>query len=206
MTKNKVVTIGREFGSGGHEIGNLLATKLDIPLYDNNLVRMVAEKLDIREETARAVDETTLNSFLKGFVLSSLEYTSSIKKNESSQPLSEQVYELQCEIIRKLAGRGPCVFVGRCADYVLKDQAECINVFICADMEDRIKRIAGRYDLSERKAEDKIKKVDRERRNYYESHTGLFWGDIDSHQMLLNVSRLGIEKTVDMLEAVYRLP
>lgn len=204
--KNKVVTIGREFGSGGHEIGNLLATRLDIPLYDNNLVRMVAEKLDIREETARAVDETTLNSFLKGFVLSSLEYTSSIKKNESSQPLSEQVYELQCEIIRKLAGRGPCVFVGRCADYVLKDQAECINVFICADMEDRIKRIAGRYDLSERKAEDKIKKIDRERRNYYESHTGLFWGDIDSHQMLLNVSRLGIEKTVDMLEAVYRLP
>ncbi len=205
MMKNKVVTIGREFGSGGHEIGNLLATRLDIPLYDNNLVRMAAEKLDIREETARAVDETTLNSFLKGFVMSSLEYTSSIKKNETSQPLSEQVYELQCEIIRKLAGQGPCVFVGRCADYVLKDQADCINVFICADIEDRIKRIAERYDLSERKAEDKIKKVDRERRNYYESHTGLFWGDIDSHQMLLNVSRLGIENTVDMLEAVYKL-
>lgn len=205
MKKNKVITIGREFGSGGHEIGNLLATRLDIPLYDNNLVRMVAEKLDIREETARAVDETTLNSFLKGFVRSSIEYTSSIKKNEPNQPLSEQVYELQCEIIRKLAGRGPCVFVGRCADYVLKDEAECVNIFICADIEDRIKRIAERYDLSERKAEDKIKKIDRERRSYYESHTGLFWGDIDSHQMILNASRLGIENTVDILEAVYKL-
>lgn len=205
MTKNKVITIGREFGSGGHEIGNLLATRLDIPLYDNNLVRMVAEKLDIRAETAQAVDETTLNSFLRGFVLSPLEYSSSVKKEEYAKPLSEQVYELQSEIIRKLADRGPGVFVGRCADYVLKDQAECLNIFICADMEDRIARIVQRYDLSERKAADKIKKVDRERKYYYESRTGLFWGDVDSHDMLFNVSRLGIERTVDIIETIYRM-
>lgn len=205
MKKNKVVTIGREFGSGGHEIGNLLATRLDIPLYDNNLVRMVAQKLDIRDETAQAVDETTLNSFLSGFVMSRVEYSASIKNEEYAKPLNEQVYQLQSEIIRKLAVQGPCVFVGRCADYVLKDVAECINVFICADMEDRIARIAKRYDLSERKAEDKIKKIDRERRYYYESRTGLYWGDIDSHQMLLNVSRLGVEGTVDVLEAIYKL-
>lgn len=205
MKKNRIVTIGREFGSGGHEIGNLLATRLDIPLYDNNLVRMVADKLDITEETAQAVDETTLNGFLKGFVLSSIEYSSSVKDEDYSRPLSEQVYELQTEIICKLADRGPCVFVGRCADFVLKDRAECINVFICADMEDRIARIAERYDLSERKAADKIKRIDRERRYYYESRTGLYWGDIDSHEMLLNVSRLGIEHTVDILEAIYRM-
>lgn len=205
MKRNRVVTIGREFGSGGHEIGNLLATRLDIPLFDNNLVRMVAEKLDITEETAKAVDETTLNGFLKGFVLSPIEYSSSMRNEEYSKPLSEQVYELQAEIIRKLADRGPCVFVGRCADFVLKDTAECINIFICADMEDRIARIAKRYDLSERKAADKIKKIDRERRYYYESRTGLYWGDIDSHDMLLNVSRLGIERTVDMLEVIYKM-
>lgn len=203
--KNRVVTIGREFGSGGHEIGNLLATRLDIPLYDNNLVRMVAKKLDITDETAQAVDETSLNSFLKGFVHSPAEYSSSVKNEEYSKPLSDQVYELQSEIIRKLAGRGPGVFVGRCADVVLRDYAECINIFICADMDDRIGRIAKRYDLSEKKAADKIKKIDRERRYYYESRTGLYWGDIDSHEMLFNVSRLGIERTVDILETIYRM-
>ena len=188
MTKNRVITIGREFGSGGHEIGNLVATRLDIPLYDNNLVRMVADKLDIRQETAQAVDETTLNSFLKGFVFSSMEYTASVKKEEYAKPLSEQVYELQAEIIKKLAERGPGVFVGR-----------------CADMDDRIARIVERYNLSERKAADKIKKVDRERRYYYEARTGLFWGDIDSHDMMFNVSRLGIERTADIIETIYKM-
>lgn len=204
MAEHKIVTIGRQFGSGGHEIGNRLATRLDIPLYDNNLVRMVAEKLDIREETAQAVDETTLNSFLAGYVIAPMEYSTYINAIEYIQPLSEQVYELQCEIIRKLAERGSCVIVGRCADFVLRDNPNLINVFICADKEDRIKRIAQRYDLSERKAADRIKKIDRERKYYYESHTGLDWGSVQAHQMLLNASRLGMEKTVDILEELYK--
>ena len=172
MTEHKIITIGRQFGSGGHEIGNCLATRLNIPLYDNNLVRMVAEKLDIRDD-----------------------YT---------QPLTEQVYALQSEIIRKLADRGPCVIVGRCGDYVLREYPGLINVFICADREDRIRRIAQRYDMSERKAAEKIKRIDRERRYYYESHTGMEWGSIEAHQVLLNVSRLGLEGTVDLLEMMYR--
>ena len=103
MAAHKIITIGRQFGSGGHEIGNLLATRLDIPLYDNNLVRMVAKKLDIREETARAVDETTLNSFLAGYVLAPMEYSRNADSIETIRPLNEQVYELQTEIIRNLA-------------------------------------------------------------------------------------------------------
>ena len=181
MTEHRIITIGREFGSGGHEIGNLLATRLDIPLYDNNLIRMVAEKLDIREETARAVDETTLNSFLAGFIFEPIEESSRLNGTEYVPPLTQQVYELQCDIIRKLAERGPCIIVGRCADFVLRDHKNCINVFICADWEDRVERIAKKYDISQRKAADKIKKMDRERRNYYESHTGQEWGSIDSH-------------------------
>ncbi len=204
MKTHKIITIGRQFGSGGHEIGNLLATRLDIPLYDNNLVRMVAKKLDIREETARAVDETTLNSFLAGYVLAPIEYSRDADNIEAIQPLNEQVYELQTEIIRKLADRGPCVIVGRCADQVLKDHENCIDVFICADMEDRVRRIAKRYDMSERKAADKITKVDRERRYYYESHTGLEWGSKETYQIVLNASRLGIERMVDVLEMIYK--
>lgn len=204
MTEHRIITIGREFGSGGHEIGNLLATRLDIPLYDNNLIRMVAEKLDIREETARAVDETTLNSFLAGFIFEPIEESSRLNGTEYVPPLTQQVYELQCDIIRKLAERGPCIIVGRCADFVLRDHKNCINVFICADWEDRVERIAAKYDISQRKAADKIKKMDRERRNYYESHTGQEWGSIESHHMLLNVSRLGMDRTVDILERICR--
>lgn len=172
MAKQVVVTIGRQFGSGGHEIGNLLAERLDIPLYDNNLVRMAAEKLGIREATVQTVDETTLNSFLTGYVLAPLDYSSSFQAVECTQPL--------------------------------KDQAECLNVFIYAEKEDRIKRIAQRYDLSERKAADKIKRIDRERKSYYEFHTGSDWGSIEAHQMLLNVSKLGVEGTMDVLEAICR--
>lgn len=200
MAEHKIITIGRQFGSGGHEIGNMLATRLDIPLYDNNLVRMAAEKLDIREETARAVDETTLNSFLTGYEIGPTKYRDSIRPDEYAQPLSEQVYQLQSEIIRKLSQRGDCVIVGRCAGYVLKEDGGCLDVFICADMEDRIKRIADRYDLSEKKAADKIKRIDRERKYYYESHTGLEWGSALSHQILLNASRLGLKGTADVLE------
>ena len=203
MTEHKIITIGRQFGSGGHEIGNCLATRLNIPLYDNNLVRMVAEKLDIREETAQAVDETTLNSFLEGYVLAPIQRTGSAA-DDYTQPLTEQVYALQSEIIRKLADRGPCVIVGRCGDYVLREYPGLINVFICADREDRIWRIAQRYDMSERKAAEKIKRIDRERRYYYESHTGMEWGSIEAHQVLLNVSRLGLEGTVDLLEMMCR--
>ena len=204
MTGHKIITIGRQFGSGGDEIGNILATRLDIPLYDNNLVRMAAEKLDIREETARAVDETTLNSFLTGYVIGPMEYRDSIRSDEYTQPLNEQVYELQSEIIRKLSRRGPCVIVGRCAGYILKDDPGCLDVFICADLDERIRRIAGRYDMSEKKAADKIKRIDRERKYYYESHTGLEWGSALSHQILLNAGRLGIEGTADVLELMYR--
>lgn len=204
MTTHKIITIGRQFGSGGHEIGNLLATRLDIPLYDNNLVRMAAEKMDIREETAKAIDETSLNSFVSSYLITPMGYSSYINSEEYVQPLSEQMYELQTEIIKKLAERGPCVIVGRCADYILKDNPNCINVFICADRADRIKRIAVRYDVSEKKALDRIKRMDRERKYYYETHTGQEWGSISSHEILLNASLLGIEGTVDILEGIYK--
>ena len=108
------------------------------------------------------------------------------------------------KIIKDLAEKESCVIVGRCADYILKDNPNCINVFICADRADRIKRIAERYDVSEKKALDRIKRMDRERKYYYETHTGQEWGSISSHEILLNASLLGIEGTVDILEGIYK--
>ena len=204
MEKRLILSVGREFGSGGHEVGNRLAERLDIPLYDHNLLHMAAQELRISNEDATKVDETVLGRFLSAYAASSIEYRAFVTSDESGKPLSDKVFEKQSAIIRKLAEQGPGIFVGRCADYVLGDYSNCINTFIYAYKEDRIRRIMKLYDLDERQARDKIKKTDRERRVYYETRTGREWGSIEANAMMFNVSLLGIDGTVDALEAIYR--
>lgn len=204
MTKNTIITIGRQFGSGGHEIGNRLAERLNIPLYDNNLISMAAHELSISQEAAARVDETILGKFLSAYIVNMRDYTVFINDSNDAVPLSDKVYEVQTDIINKLAERGSCIFVGRCADYILGDYSNCIHAFICAYKEDRIRRIMKLYGLEEKQAWDRIKKMDRERKTYYEAHTGREWGSIDAHGMLFNASLLGIEGVVDALEAIYR--
>ena len=203
MTKHVIITIGRQFGSGGHEIGEKLAERLGIPFYDRDLVKMAAEKLQISDEKAEEVDEMDMERFLAYYASSSIYYASAYMDENLLRPISQQVYEAQRAIIKKLASRGSCVIVGRCADEILKEEPGLINIFITADKDDRIRRISEKYNLSDKKAADRIKKVDRERRYYYEKHTGKVWGDISSHHMLLNVSMLGMDKTIDTLAAVY---
>ena len=204
MMQHTIITIGRQFGSGGHEIGNKLAERLDIPLYDHNLIRMAAQELRISNEDATKVDETILGRFLSAYASSSLEYRVFMNSDESGKTLTDRVYERQSAIIRKLAEEGPGIFVGRCADYVLGDYTNCINTFIYAYKEDRVRRIMKLYKLEEKQARDKIKKTDRERRVYYETRTGREWGSIEANAMMFNVSLLGIDGTVDALEAIYR--
>ena len=203
MTGHKIITIGREFGSGGHEIGQKLADRLGIPLYDNRLVSMAAEELGVKTEDAERVDESSLNTFVTGYTVTPGMYTEFINAASYIPSFDTEVYRKQAEIIKSLAEKGPCVIVGRCADYVLKDRDDCINVFICADKADRKKRIMELYGLNERKAADRIRKTDKERRYYYEVHTGQDWGSIHSHQMLFNVSMLGIDRIVEILAMMY---
>ena len=203
MTGHKIITIGREFGSGGHEIGQKLADRLGIPLYDNRLVSMAAEELGVKTEDAERVDESSLNTFVTGYTVTPGMYTEFINAASYLPSFDTEVYRKQAEIIKCLAEKGPCVIVGRCADYVLKDRGNCINVFICADKADRKKRIMELYGLNERKAADRIRKTDKERRYYYEVHTGQDWGSIRSHQMLFNVSMLGIDRIVEILAMMY---
>ena len=203
MTGHKIITIGREFGSGGHEIGQKLADRLGIPLYDNRLVSMAAEELGVKTEDAERVDESSLNTFVTGYTVTPGMYTEFINAASYIPSFDTEVYRKQAEIIKSLAEKGPCVIVGRCADYVLKDRDDCINVFICADKADRKKRIMELYGLNERKAADRIRKTDKERRYYYEVHTGQDWGSIRSHQMLFNVSMLGIDRIVEILAMMY---
>ena len=203
MTGHKIITIGREFGSGGHEIGQKLADRLGIPLYDNRLVSMAAEELGVKTEDAERVDESSLNTFVTGYTVTPGMYTEFINAASYLPSFDTEVYRKQAEIIKRLAEKGPCVIVGRCADYVLKDRDDCINVFICADKADRKKRIMELYGLNERKAADRIRKTDKERRYYYEVHTGQDWGSIHSHQMLFNVSMLGVDRIVEILAMMY---
>ena len=203
MSGHKIITIGRQFGSGGREIGQKLAERLSIPLYDRRLVSMAAESLGVRKEDAEIVDECSLNTFVANYTVSPGMYMEYISAASYIQSFDEQVYRAEAEIIRGLAEKGPCIIVGRCADYILKDRAECINVFICADKEDRKKRIMELYGLTERKAAERIRKTDKERRYYYEVHTGQDWGSIRYHQMLLNVSMLGIDRIVEILAMMY---
>ena len=131
-------------------------------------------------------------------------YNDFMANAEFYAPVGRDLYAVQSAIIKKLAQKGSCVIVGRCADYVLKDYPGCINVFICASKEDRKKRVMDKYHLSERKAAEKMKKIDRERKYYYETYSGKEWGSIQSHQILMNSSLLGKEKIVEYLAALYK--
>lgn len=203
MMQHTIITIGRQFGSGGHEVGNQLSERLDIPLYDHNLIRMAAQELRISNEDATKVDETILGRFLSAYVVSTGDYTAFMSGEESGKPLSDRVFERQSAIIRKLAERGPGIFVGRCADYILGDYSNCVNTFIYAYKDDRIRRIMKLYKLEERQAADKVKKMDRDRKLYYEARTGREWGGIEANAMMFNTSLLGIDGVVDALEAIY---
>lgn len=204
MTEHTIITIGRQFGSGGHEIGNRLSERLNIPLYDNNLISMAAHELTISQEDAARVDETILGKFLSAYVVNMRDYTVFINESNDAVPLSDKVYQVQSEIIERLANRGSCIFVGRCADYILGDYSNCLHVFISAYKDDRIRRIMQIYGLDEKQAWERIKKMDRERKVYYEAHTGREWGSIETHGILCNSSLMGIDGVVDALEALYQ--
>lgn len=199
---HKIITIARQFGSGGHEIAQRLSEQLGIPLYDRNLVEMAAEKMGHSPVSVEKADESALSSFLASY---------QIPKEPNSVTgyglsLNDSTYVTQTIIIEALAQKGPCIIVGRCGNYVLRSYPDLIDVFICASMEDRVRRIMERYNFSEKDAVNAIKSTDRRRKNYYENYTKEKWGSIDSHQMLLNVSKLGIEHTIETIRRIYEAP
>lgn len=198
---HKIITIGRQFGSGGHEIAEALSKKLGIPLYDKNLIEMASDMMGIEEKSLKAIDETALSKFLST-------YRAPDTPNAMTgygMTLNDSMFLTQSMILETLAKKGPCIVVGRCADYVLRNHpGGCVNVFICASTGDRLRRVMMRHFLTEKEAKEKIKKMDRRRKNYYEAYSNHKWGSIKSHQALLNVSMLGMEQTISIIEHMYR--
>ncbi len=196
--KKNIITIGRQFGSGGHAIGEALAKKLDIPLYDEEILRMAVEKLGIDFEEAKDVEE----EFVHNFILENLRLTTWEKAyhvESINRPMSEKLYKVQSTIIKELASQGPCVIVGRCADYVLRDREDVLKVFIFADDEYRINRLMDVRGMTEAEAETQIYDVDRKRAAYYEKYTNQPWGAVETQHAMLNSGALGLDVVVNVL-------
>lgn len=204
MDKKTVFTIGREYGSGGREIGKRLADELQIPFYDKELISLAAQEGDINEEVLRAVDERAANSLLYSMVIGAYPMGAPHSGRIPELPLNDKLFILQCGIIKKPAQKGSCVIVGRCADYVLKDDPNCVKVFIHADMQNRAGRIKKLHSLTDKKAEDLIIKTDKKRKSYYNYYSGLSWGKAGNYDITLN-SGIGLDRCVEILKMFYNI-
>lgn len=200
MSKNYMITIGRQFGSGGREIGEALAKKLGIPYYDKELISMAAKESGMDSEVFDNVDERATNSLLYSLSMGLYSFGNGFS-NSSELPVNDRLYILQHQIIKKLADEGPCVIVGRCADYVLKDNENCVNIFIHANMEYRKKRAIEIHDVKKNKAEQIINKTDKVRANYYGFYSGQKWGFAQNYDLCIDSSKLTTDQAVSLIES-----
>ncbi len=190
--KNRVVTISREFGSGGRTIGRKLAEELGIPCYDAELIQQLAQESGFSEDYIRDAGEYAPGGYL------------SLLSNRAFALTNEDVlWELQYKVITDLAEKGPCVIVGRCADYILRDTADCLKVFIHADMGFRAKRIVEVYGEREQSPEQRLKDKDKRRAAYHRFYTNMKWGHAQNYHICLDSGKLGIDSCVEILRQLY---
>lgn len=199
MKTNSIITIGRQYGSAGREIGMKLADDLGIKLYDKEMLARAAKESGICEEIFETHDEKPTNSFLYSLVMDT--YSMGYAGNTyTDMPINHKVFLAQFDAIKKIADEGPCILVGRCADYALEGYDNVVSIFIHADLDARIARIARLYDLPLNKAKDLIIKTDKKRASYYNYYTNKRWADAESYELCLNSAALGVEGTAKVIE------
>lgn len=198
MKCKSVITISREFGSGGREIGEKLAKKLEIDFYDKELISLAAKESGIDPVLFERIDEQAANSLLYSLSMGMYNFGQTGFSPRDQISVNDQLYLLQHEIIKKLAQK-PCVIVGRCADYILRDRENCINIFIHADINYRVQRAIKIHDLPENKAEAIVRKTDKTRANYYQFYTELKWGLADNYHLSINSGKLTNDQVVDVI-------
>ena len=197
MSKPLIITIGREYGSGGHEIGEKVASRLGIPCYDKKLIQMAAEKSGLSDEFIEQHEQRSNNAFFASLAASASYSTGFFSPQHL--PLSESIFIAEAQTIREIADRESAVIVGRCADYVLAGRENTINLFIFAPEGDRVKRIMRLYQLSEADAMKRIATSDKERGNHDFRYTDHKWGRAQNYDLSINSSLMGIDKTVEMI-------
>lgn len=200
-----VFTIGREYGSGGKDIGIKLAQRLGVKCYDRELLELSAQNSDFCEEIFENHDEKPTNSFLYSLVMDSHSFGGYATPSFYEMPLNQKIFLAQFETIKKIASAESCVIVGRCADYALQDYPNCINVFVHADAPFKINHIMEGFKVDEDTAKDLIKKTDKKRASYYNYYTSKDWGDSRSYDLTLSASDLGIDGSVELIMQYWEL-
>ena len=191
--KNRIITISREFGSGGRTIGRKVAEKLGIPCYDAELIQKIAQESGFTENYIKEAGEYAPSGFL-----------ASALSNRAFGPTNEDyLWNIQYQVITELAEKGSCVIVGRCADYILKDKADCLTVFIHADMDFRANRIVSVYGEREESPEQRLKDKDKRRAAYHRFYTNMKWGRAQNYHLCLDSGVLGIDKCVETICNMY---
>ncbi|MBE6629216.1 MAG: cytidylate kinase-like family protein [Ruminococcaceae bacterium] len=202
MAKNYAITIGRQFGSGGREIGKRLGELLGIKAYDNELLKMAADKKGIHPDYLRRVDEKANNSLLYTLAMGVSMHRAGNTGVE--MPINDKLFMAQTEVIKEVAECESAIFVGRCADYILRHHPGRISFFVYADYETRVARVMQENDCPRKEAEDLIAKTDKSRVNYYNFYTGKKWGKHDNYHLAVDSSLLGVEGTAQLLAQVVR--
>ncbi len=196
----RIVTISREYGSGGRCVGEKLANELGVPCYDEKLIDMVAKESGFASEFVKEKGERITGSLLFN-IASSLTYANNVF-NGNGMSLQDEIYFIQNRIIKDLAEKEPCVIVGRCADYILRERDDCLNVFIRADEQSKIERAVKYFDVEEADAVNVLKKKDKARYNHYKYYTDQEWGMASNYDLCLNSGLLGIDGCVKTIRCV----
>lgn len=209
MKDKFAIVIGRQLGSGGHAVGESIAAKLGVKCYDKELITLAAEESGMASEVFEKRDEksgelqfSSLINYLKAPFAGDDGHTSSVLSGES-------LFKIESDIIREIAGRESAVFVGRCADYILRDHPQCLSVFVSADERERLERIGERNGCGEEQARQKMERGDRLRAEYYNYYSSGNWGEASSYDLCINSSLLGVERTaefiVDFARKIFKL-
>lgn len=192
---NKVITISREFGSGGKYIGILVAKKLGIPCYDRDIIEKIAEESGFVDDFIKRVSEYAPSKSIFAY--------SFVGRSASGESIEDKIFAIQEKVIRELADKGPCVIVGRSADYILR-KYDTLDVFVYAPLEDKVARTMRFKGLSEKEAKKLVKDTDKKRSINYKYYTGKNWGERENYTVMLNSTALGIEKTAEFIAEIYR--
>ncbi len=195
-----VINIGRQLGSGGKTVGEIIARRLDIKLYDKELINLAARESGLSAECFEHADEREAKGMfatLVGYLRAP--FTGYEGGNTNNILANESLFRIQSDVIREIASRESAIFVGRCADYILRDHPRCVNVFITADEADRIARLRQRHNCSEEEARTLMERVDAQRASFYNYYSLRTWGQAATYHLCVNSSKLGEEETADFI-------
>ena len=193
-----IITLGRQLGSNGKLIGKALAEKLGIPFYDKALIARSAKESGLSEHLFDGIEEKPTHSLLYSLVMG-VQSTKGLYYQYNDMLNGDNIFKVQADVIKSIAEEGSCVIVGRCADYILRDNPHLVRLFLCADENTRIQNLMERDKMTEKVAKSAVTKADKRRANYYNFYTNNIWGDVKNYDLCLNTAGLSKDESVQIL-------